>query len=61
MDALPPLLANTPNAQAERSFAKHVLEYAVILSTILGDKETFRGNMTSLRPYYLLFDKYVTS
>jgi hypothetical protein len=52
LDSLPPICLNTANAVVERSTAKLVLEYAVLLSVNIGDKESFNRNMSCLRPFY---------
>jgi len=52
LDSLPPLSMDTPNAASELNFARESLEYAVILSVNMGDKESFQRHMSSLRPYY---------
>lgn len=49
---MPPLCVETPNAAAERTLAREVLEYAVLLSVKKGDKDAFQRNLSSLRPYY---------
>lgn len=51
-DSLPPIVANTANAQAEQAIARETLEYAVILSIKSGDKSSFQRYLSSLRPYY---------
>ncbi len=53
-DSLPPLSFETPNAVAERTLARNIFEYAVILSISLGDKESFQRQMSTLRPYQSL-------
>jgi len=52
MDSLPPICADGPNAESEREFTKEALEYAVLLSLNLGDKESFQKHISCLRPYY---------
>ena len=52
MDSLPPMSFDGPNAVEERSLAKQVFEYAVLLSVGVGDKEGFNKHMSCLRPYY---------
>jgi 26S proteasome regulatory subunit N12 len=52
MDSLPPMMVATPNATAEREMGKQALEYAVLLSINVGDKDAFQRHMTALRPYY---------
>jgi 26S proteasome regulatory subunit N12 len=52
LDSLPPLCLDTANAVVERNTANHILEYAVLLSVNVGDKEAFNRNMSCLRPYY---------
>lgn len=57
LDSLPPLSFETENAVNERKFAREALEYAVILSINMGDKDSFQRHITCLRPYYSSFDK----
>lgn len=52
MDSLPPMSFDGPNAVEERSLARQVLEYAVLLSVSVGNKEAFSRHMSCLRPYY---------
>lgn len=52
LDSLPPICLETTNSVAERNIAKHVLEYAVLLSVNSGDKDAFNRQMSCLRPYY---------
>lgn len=53
LDSLPPMMEDTVNCVEERALAKQVLEYAVLLSINLADKEAFQRHISSLRPYYL--------
>lgn len=57
LDSLPPLSIETENAASERKFAREALEYAVILSVNMCDKDSFERHITCLRPYYASFDK----
>jgi len=52
LDSLPPLCVESPTAEAERAFAREVLEHAVLLSVRMGDKGSFQRHLSSLRPYY---------
>lgn len=52
LNSLPPLNMETPDAANERNIARQVLEYAVLLSISLGDKEDFQRQMSSLKPFY---------
>mmetsp|Transcript_3270 Transcript_3270/g.4931 ORF Transcript_3270/g.4931 Transcript_3270/m.4931 type:complete len:258 (-) Transcript_3270:101-874(-) len=52
MDSLPPICADGPNAESERELTKEALEYAVLLSLNLGDKDLFQKHISCLRPYY---------
>mmetsp|Transcript_23417 Transcript_23417/g.21298 ORF Transcript_23417/g.21298 Transcript_23417/m.21298 type:complete len:264 (+) Transcript_23417:43-834(+) len=52
-ESLPPLNIETPNAEIERKLSRDFLEYAVIVSVILEDKEGFERNINSLKPYYI--------
>lgn len=60
LDSLPPIRLETPNATAERIAAREVLEYAVMLSVILQDKDDFQRYMSMLKPYYTGFEAAVT-
>ena len=51
-ESLPPVNANTANAVAERQQAQQILEYAVILSVNIEDKESFQKHVNALGPYY---------
>eukprot|EP00981_Chlorochromonas_danica_P008057 scaffold1948_cov178-Ochromonas_danica.AAC.2 len=56
LDSLPPILANTsPTAKEERQLFQAVLEYSVLLSVYLGDKQAFQKYLSSLQPYYHLY------
>lgn len=52
LESLPPLGIDTEFATEERAVAREILEYAVILSVKMKDKESFQRNISSLRPYY---------
>lgn len=52
LDSLPPLFIDSPTAEGERQIARETLEYAVLLSIKMGDKNAFQRHLSSLRPYY---------
>ena len=52
LESLPPLSVDSESAELERSIARGILEYAVILSVKTKDKDSFQRNLASLRPYY---------
>lgn len=52
MDSLPPLCMDYNGALEERNIARQVLEYAVLLSVSMGDKEAFSRHISALKPFY---------
>lgn len=58
LDSLPPILADSPSASAERQLFMHALEYAVLLSANTGNQSDFQRYMSCLHPYHSLFRGY---
>lgn len=54
-DSLPPINIDNPNANEERQLSRDILEYAVILSIKVGDKQAFERNISALKPYYVQY------
>lgn len=60
LDSLPPVVMESPNAEAERILARQVYEHAVILAVKDGNKEEFQRFLSTLRPYYNGFSDAVS-
>ncbi|XP_073302104.1 26S proteasome non-ATPase regulatory subunit 8 homolog A-like isoform X1 [Primulina huaijiensis] len=50
--SLPPLFQETPNNIRELTLARHIYEYAVILSVKIEDQDAFERDFFQLKPYY---------
>ena len=52
LESLPPMNVDCPTADAERSLAREVYEYAVLHANNSGNKDEFQRYISCLRPYY---------